>query len=343
MSTPSVTPSGPLQPSVLVLPAFGADDFVNETSQTDELVRWLDAYPLDGTLEIPGANAPIRYTEAAVAGAAELPGDTPADRSAEEPPEPSAGQPPEPPVEQPTEPSSDQPAGLAVTTTGMGKAEAATTVSALCASPRIDLTSTTILTVGIAGGPPEVPVGSIVVAETVVDWDLKHRFDPGTSEPPIDQLTYRPYDYVWHLNPDLVASAVDAIDPTALEQSEAITTWRRDQGFDRATPAVETGVTITGDEFWHGESLASQAGWLCEQYGLPAYRRTEMEDAATAAALARHDRLDQYCSVRAVANYDRPVSGITAEVDDSELELGMENAFRAGRQVVDLLLDSPDI
>ena len=277
MATASPSTTNPLRPAVLVLPAFGADDFQADTTESDELVRWLDTYDLDGLLEIPGANAPVYATAAAQTAASDTTADQPGGTTA------------------------DQPAGLAVTTTGMGKAEAATTVSALCAAPAIDLTSTTIVTVGIAGGPAAVPVGSVVVADAVVDWDLKHRFDPGTRDLPIDVLAYRPHDYAWPLNVDLVTTAVDAIDTTELTDDEAISAHRTEQAYDDVAPNVQTGVTISGDEFWHGTDLASQAAWLCEQYDLPAYRRTEMEDAATAAALQRYDLRDQYLTVRAIA------------------------------------------
>ncbi|ELY60363.1 purine nucleoside permease [Natronococcus amylolyticus DSM 10524] len=44
--------------------------------------------------------------------------------------------------------------GIAITTTGIGKSDAATTTTALLASPGLDLGSAYVLSAGIAGGPP---------------------------------------------------------------------------------------------------------------------------------------------------------------------------------------------
>lgn len=214
--------------------------------------------------------------------------------------------------------------GLGVTPTGMGKAAAASTVAGLVSSPDVDLADAVVVTVGVAGAAPDAATpGSVAVADAVVDWDVKQRYDDG-----VELFEYRPHDYVWHLDERLVDRAATAARSVDLATDDGVAD---DQG-------VVVGPTICGDEFWHGASLAERADWLCRQYGVDGYVTTEMEDAGTTTALSRAGLLDRYVSVRGVANYDRPVEAASSGPDDgvseAGFELGLENAFRAGRAVV---------
>lgn len=286
--------ASPVSLDVLVLPAFGAEDFsLPAPMGTDELSRWLDVYDLDRELSVPGANAAVYHTDD----------------------------------------------GLGVTPTGVGKAASAGTVASLLASPALDLTDATLATVGIAGAPPSLPVGSVVVADAVVDWDLKHRFDAG--DPPVRPLSYRPRDYVWEPDPGLVETAVAAAESAPLDGDDAVAEAHRKHGLGDPQPVVEAGTSVSGDEFWHGADLAEQAAWLCAAYGVGDYARTEMEDAGTAAVLERHDALDRWVSVRAVANYDRPLDAWSPDdgVEELSFDLACANAFRAGRAFVDRVRD----
>ena len=89
--------------------------------------------------------------------------------------------------------------GLGIVPTGVGKANAATTATALLASDRIDLADAVILSVGVAGAPPTVPVGSVLVTDQIVDWDDKCRFDDGLASNP-----YTEGQGQYDLDPDLV-------------------------------------------------------------------------------------------------------------------------------------------
>lgn len=213
--------------------------------------------------------------------------------------------------------------GVGVAVTGMGKAAAASTVAGLVATPEVSISDAVVVTVGIAGAAPDAAsVGSVVVADAVVDWDLKERTDDGISP-----FGYRPHDYVWRLDGELVAAAATAARDVELAADDAV-----------GDPDVVVGPTVCGDEFWHGRELAEQAAWLCRQYGVDGYATTEMEDAGTATALDRTGLLDRYLSVRGVANYDRPTAGAEGGgLADARIELGLENAFRAGRAVVSAL------
>ncbi|MFC4246805.1 purine nucleoside permease [Natribaculum luteum] len=236
--------------------------------------------------------------------------------------------------------------GVAVTTTGLGKSDAATTVAALAAAPGVDLESAYVLSAGIAGSSPATTaLGSVFVADAILDWDRKHRWDRDerTDGPSIDVLAYQPDDAVTRLNDDLVAVAVTAADEVDLESDEAVREYQRrypDARGDR--PTVDVGTTVTGDEFWHGSGVAREVEWLCDAYDVEPYATTQMEDAATATVLERFDLLERYLSVRAVANYDRPAPDQSVEESfdgtSESLELAVENAARVGSAVVDGLL-----
>ena len=219
-------------------------------------------------------------------------------------------------------------AGVGVVPTGIGKVPAATTVTTLLMSDRIDLSETLILTVGVAGGPPRLPIGSVVVADAIVDWDHKCRVDPDDNAVP---LAMNPYTQ--GVAVDLPAShvelAVDAGDDVPLRT-----------GPD-GTPTVVRGTNVCGDELWHGSSTAEQVQWLVGEHGQGPYCATEMEDAGTAAALRRFDAVDQYLCLRGIANYDRPVDDRSARDSlfsprfEAGFDVAVENVTTVARQVID--------
>ncbi|ELY51205.1 phosphorylase family protein [Natronococcus jeotgali] len=138
--------------------------------------------------------------------------------------------------------------GVAITTTGIGKSDAATTTTALLASPGLDLESVYVLSAGIAGGPPSrAALGSVVLADAVVDWDRKHRWDRDgvddqrTDDPAesIDTLAYRPRDYVYRLEERLLEPALDAAERVPLEKDPEIRASQR-----RYPDATDSGPTV---------------------------------------------------------------------------------------------------
>lgn len=307
----SHTAADPLALDVFVLPAFAAEDFrldeQHEPGDSDvpnELQQWLDAYDFAHEIEVPGANAPVYYTES----------------------------------------------GIGITTTGMGKVEAATTVAALFGSSRLDCSETYFVTAGVAGAPPPVAtLGAVFLADAVVDWDRKHRVGDDEGGSRVELLRYRPHDYVFRLDSDLVADALDVVEEVELADSEEAERLRKqydDDGdgtnHDAASraPFVSTGVTLCGDEFWHGREFSEQAQWLVEQYDAGTYATTEMEDFGTTTALERFGALDRYLSVRGVVNFDQPPEGSGArDGEEVVFELGLENTFRVASKIVDALAE----
>ncbi|WP_254535646.1 purine nucleoside permease [Halomarina litorea] len=223
--------------------------------------------------------------------------------------------------------------GVGVVPTGIGKAEAATTVATLLATDRVECSDALFLSAGIAGGPPAAgPLGSVSVGKCVVDWDRKNRLPEHGGERPVELLAFRERDYVYPLDGDRAAAAVEAVRGTDL----------RTVGDD--PPVVGSGTVVSGDEFWHGAALADQVEWLVGAYDAGTYRITEMESAGVAVALDRVGLLDRYVSVRALANYDRPLDdrtpreSLAEETGEYAIEAAAENAYRAGRAVLDGLL-----
>jgi len=223
---------------------------------------------------------------------------------------------------------------LGVVPTGVGKAAAATTVSALLSSPQVDLREALFCSVGVAGGPPAVPVGSVVIADTVLDWDDKCRFGG-------DRLALNPYtgeQGVFELDDNLVEWGRSvAAGVTLGEPAERVEHGQ----VSEELPEIRGGVNVCGDEHWHGEAIAEQVAWLLAERDIGEYRVTEMEDAGTAFALARFGLLDQYLTVRAVSNHDRPPAGGDPEESlfdpafESGFGVAVENAVRVGQAIVD--------
>jgi purine nucleoside permease len=302
----------PIALDALLLPAFAADDFELEKDLPDEFERWREAYEFENSVSISGANMPVYYTDD----------------------------------------------GIGITSTGMGKADAAATVTAILASPRVECSEAYFVTVGVAGAPPNVgTLGSVFVADSIVDWDRKHRWaerDGETDterEMPLELLSYRPYDYVYHLNEELVTDACRAAESIELIDSDGTDEYRNRYSQDaaREKPSVNVGTTLCGDEFWHGETVAEQAQWLVEQYDAGTYATTEMEEMGTATALDRFGLLDRYLSVRGVVNFDRPYDGqsIRESLDDGvqaeTFDITLENVRRVGSAIVDELRNDGDV
>ena len=232
--------------------------------------------------------------------------------------------------------------GIAMVPTGIGKTAAATTTTALLSSERVDLSESTFLTVGVAGGPPDLPVGSVVIADAVVDWDDKCRFDPEPGEElPLALNPYTESQGVFLLNEQLVAAAVGHAKSVGVSSGGEGVQESTSHSHEAGEARIERGVNLCGDELWHGEVLAGQATWLLEQYGVGPYRVTEMEDAGTAAALDRFGVLDRYLSIRGISNHDRPVARGSARENffSEKFESGFDRGLRNAVSVAQALLE----
>lgn len=269
--------------------------FVDLPDLPGERDPWLDAYDLDATLSVPGVPEPLHHGD-----------------------------------------------GLGVVPTGIGKCAAATTTAALCAGDAVDLSDALVLSVGVAGGPPaEVTVGSVVLSETILDWDDKVRW-AGADGSGVGPNPYTGDAGVYDLDPELVSRARALASDVELADDERAADHGRafDAAAARGDPAVVTGTNVCGDELWHGERIAEEVAQMVESHDGGIYCATEMEDAGTARALERFGHLDRYLAVRGISNFDRPAPGRSVDgFLDDEFEagfpLGLENAVRVARAVVD--------
>jgi len=221
--------------------------------------------------------------------------------------------------------------GVGIVPTGIGKAAAATTVTALVTSDAVRVDDALFVSVGVAGGPPELDIGTVVVADAVVDWDHKCRVDPEDGEDV--PLTTNPHTggMAFDLDEERIDWALEIAADVSLTAGETAS----------RSPRVVRGANLCGDELWHGSALARQAEWLLDEHDLGPYCATEMEDAGTAFALDRLGYLDQYLCVRGLSNHDRPVDdrspmeSLFSPAFEEGFGIGIENAVSVARALVD--------
>ncbi len=240
--------------------------------------------------------------------------------------------------------------GVCGTIIGVGKANAAATITAILSDPRFDFSSTYFLTSGCAGTPPEQgTLGSVFWSDCVVDYDLGQRWSPldvtdrapvfqpldGTAKKTVLRLDPLLTKWVYHLSRTVpLDDSVDA----ALYRLR----YREEQA--QRKPFVGIGTTVTSDTWWHGRTLSREASYICTLYKAGTYVTTQMEDSAVALVLKRYGVLGRYMIARDVVNFDRPHAGQTPKeslaAPNGSFSIGMKNGFRAGAVVVDYIVDN---
>jgi purine nucleoside permease len=217
--------------------------------------------------------------------------------------------------------------GLCVITTGMGYANAASSIAALVFSGRFDLAKTYFIISGIAGVDPAMgTLGSAHWARFAVDGGLQNEIDP--REAPADwsagyleigapapgektQLRYG--DEVYRLNEELLQAAFRLSKDVELADSDAAKTYRAKYAEPAATapPQVSICDTISSDTWWHGARLgaAMEAYAKLVTDGAANPCTTQQEDNATLTALKRGaeaGRLDfnRIAVLRAASNFE---------------------------------------
>ena len=247
--------------------------------------------------------------------------------------------------------------GLCVLTTGMGYANAASTIAALAFGGRFDLTKTYILIAGIAGVDPAYgTLGSAHWARYAIDGGLQNEIDP--REAPADwsagylaigaaapgqKTTPRYGSEVYRLDEDLLQAAYKLSKDTALSDSDAAKAYRArySAGPAAAPPAVTICDTVSSDTWWHGaklgEAMAAYAKLITDAAAEPC--TTQQEDNATLTALKRAadaHLLDfrRIALLRTASNFDREAPGQTAAESLAAKSGGylpsVANAYRVG-------------
>lgn len=219
-------------------------------------------------------------------------------------------------------------------TTGMGKANAASSVSALIYSGKFDLQRTYFLVAGIAGiDPSQGTLGSAAWARFLVDSDIAWEIDtrevpaswpsgfigintqgPG-QKPPLDYKTE-----VFRVNEALLQKALALSKNAVLDDNATARAYRANYPSAPANqpPTVVQCDTAAGNTYWHGAKLGErEAAWVkLLTDGQGTYCTTQQEDNATFEALTRGAKtglldLQRVAVLRTASNFDRPYPGQT--------------------------------
>lgn len=225
--------------------------------------------------------------------------------------------------------------GLCLMTTGMGYANAASSLAALEFGAQFDLRKTYFLIAGIAGvDPAQGTLGSAHWARFVIDGGLQNEIDP--REAPADwmsgylpigaagpgQKTDRRYgDEVYRLDEDLLQAAFRLTKDVELADSDEAQAYRAKYAEPAASqpPQISICDTISSDTWWHGARLGAAmeayARLLTDGAAEPC--TTEQEDSATLTALKRGAEANlidfsRIAVLRAASNFDREAPGQSA-------------------------------
>ncbi len=248
-------------------------------------------------------------------------------------------------------------AGLCLMTTDMGLANAASSISALVQSPRLDLRRTYFLIAGIGGmDPADGTLGSAHWARYAIDGGLLHAVDPRQqpaswssnllmlgAKAPGEKSPWRTGTEVFRLDEALLQKAYALSAQVALEDSDAAAAYRLQypQAAARAAPAVSSCDTLTSDTYWHGTRMAEQMATYVTLAtdGQANYCTTQMEDNATLTALKRGAdagllQFNRIALLRTAANFDREAPAQDVETSLSAKSGGFlpstHNAYRVG-------------
>ena len=244
--------------------------------------------------------------------------------------------------------------GVAGTVAGMGKANAAATLSVILSDSRFDFSKTYILSSGCSGMPQvRGTMGDVVWAYELVDVDLGHSWaesdrSAGMTATFLRSESYDSSGYIV-LNEKLVDWALSVSRNVSLLDDPAAAAYRAHYGPEEAaeTPSVRSGISLTGDNYWHGVNAYKHAEEVAASYQpKTSYMVTQMEDNALGVVAARFGKLDRLLVCRDVVNYDQPYPGITVleslAASSGAFSIGMRNGFLVGSAVINELVENWD-
>jgi purine nucleoside permease len=256
--------------------------------------------------------------------------------------------------------------GLCLMTTGMGYANAASSIAALVFSGELDLGKTYFLIAGIAGvDPAKGTLGSAHWARFAVDGGLQNEIDPreapadwsagylaiGASAP--GKKAEEHYgDEIYRLNEDLLQAAFRLTKDVELADSDAAKAYRAKYSEPAATapPQVSICDTISSDTWWAGarlgEAMEAYAKLVTDGAADPC--TTQQEDNATLTALKRGaeaNRLDfnRVAILRTASDFDREAPGQSAleslTAESGGYPLSVANAHRVAARLAHAIVD----
>ena len=259
--------------------------------------------------------------------------------------------------------------GLCVMTTGMGYANAASSISAFIYSGKFDLSKTYFLIAGIAGvDPASGTLGSAHWARYAIDGGLQNEIDarqmPAAwstgyvaigAGAPAQKADLRYGSEIYRLNEDLLQAAYALTKDAPLADGEAAKAYRARYGSAPAAspPAVTICDTVSSDTWWHGSKLgAAMQAWakLVTDGGADPCT-TQQEDNATLTALKRGSDaqlldFNRVALLRTASNFDREAPGQTA-VESLTARSGgylpaVQNAYRVGGGLAHAIVENWD-
>jgi len=244
--------------------------------------------------------------------------------------------------------------GVAGAIAGMGKAQASATLTTILRDNRFDFSNTYIVISGCAGMAPERgTLGDVVIAEALVDVELGHAWKE--SDNPVNSPTMfkrsSGYDRPGYipLNKDLANWAFELTKDVELYDDPVAMDYRANYGPQEALekPTVRMGVSVTGDNYWHGKASSQHADVVTAAYNGGSYMVTQMEDNAFGVVALNEGKLDRLIVVRDVVNYDQPYNGQTVleslDANSGAFAIGMQNGFAVSKVIIDTLLNNWDL
>ncbi len=247
--------------------------------------------------------------------------------------------------------------GLCTITTGMGFANAASSMSALIYSRKFDLRRTYFIIDGIAGvDPKDGTLGSVHWARYAVDATLRHEIDPRQmptgwttsfvalgAVTPGQKPSHLAGTEVYQLNETLLQKAYGLSRDTPLVDSPQARAYRQhyDGAVATGAPTVSICDTASADLYWHGSVMALQVeAWSALlSDGKANYCTSQMEDNATLTALKRGADaglvdFNRVALIRSASNFDREGKGQTAAdslaSDSGGFAIALTNGYRVG-------------
>lgn len=213
--------------------------------------------------------------------------------------------------------------GVALCITGVGKVNAAVTLTTIVLDDRFDFSDAYIFSTGCAGSAYEYGVmGDVFVISATVDIDLGHTADAREIADPEGVTWFGDPSYTHTgykaLNAELTDKVFEMVKDVKLETTVKTRNFMA-VTFDNAEwairdPQVLRGTGVTGDNYWKGMYSHNNAIYACNFYGAAdPYAVTEMEDNAIAAAADRLGMLDRLIIVRDSVNMDVFMNGATPE------------------------------
>lgn len=241
--------------------------------------------------------------------------------------------------------------GVAGAVTGMGKAQAASTLTAILSDCRFDFSQTYIVVSGCSGASPDrSTLGDVVIASSLVDYELGHGWTESDTPDGIEGTfligdSYAESGFI-PLNSTLVEWAVNQVSGIELTDDEKAAAYRTlyEETAANSLPSVQTGSSVTGDNYWHGPGSSTRADEVCADYGADRYMVTQMEDNGFGIVAKRFGLLDRLLVVRDVVNFDQPhpEQTVLESLDTSSggFSMGMTNGFLVGSAIVNQILEN---